>query len=215
MSGAGVPGRRPLASRDAGWAQALARRLAATSVTPNAISMASVGCAAIACLAFAGVAHADGAGRAALLVVAALGCQGRLLCNLLDGMVAIEGGKRTADGALWNELPDRFADLLVFVGLGLACGVPALGWAAGAFAVLTAYVRELGRAIDGVSDFSGPLAKPQRMALVTVASVVSAFEGLWDGRGGLLRIALWALVLGTLATALRRGGILLARLRRR
>ena len=39
--------RRPLASRQTGWAAALTRILAATSVTPNQISMASMVMAAV------------------------------------------------------------------------------------------------------------------------------------------------------------------------
>ena len=40
--------RRPLASRDTGWARSMTRWLAATSVTPNQISMASIAAAAVA-----------------------------------------------------------------------------------------------------------------------------------------------------------------------
>ena len=118
--------RRPLATRSAGWAKALARGLARTRVTPNAISMASVLFAGLACVAFwASRGVADG-----WLVVAAAAIQLRLLCNLLDGMVAVEGGKASADGAFWNEFPDRVADILILVGAGLGAAEPTLGWAA-------------------------------------------------------------------------------------
>jgi hypothetical protein len=79
-----------------------------------------------------------------------------------------------------------------------------LGWAAAGFAVLTAYVRELGRANGLPADFSGPMAKPQRMAVLTGAAVLAVAEPLWGGQGGLLRAALWLVCLGSLATALRR-----------
>ena len=205
-------GRRPLASRDAPWARSLARRLAATRVTPNAISMASVGCASLAAVALVLAGRSDGATRVALWLVVAFGCQARLLCNLLDGLVAIEGGKRTADGPVWNELPDRVSDVLILVAAGFAIASPALGWAAAAAALWTAYVRELGHGIDGVSDFSGPLAKPQRMALVSAAALLSTLEGAWDGHGQVLAVALWAIALGACATGVRRA---LALLRRR
>ncbi len=147
-----------------------------------------------------------------VLLLAALTCQLRLLCNLFDGMVAVEAGKKTADGPAWNEFPDRMADVLIFVGVGLAVGSPALGWAAAAFAVSTAYVRELGKGIDGQVDFNGPMAKPQRMAVITVAAVITAFEGLWSGQGQLLEWALWLVALGSLLTAGRRTAALLQRL---
>ena len=44
--------RRPLASRNTRWAQAIARRLAAMSITPNQISQASMAAAALAGVAF-------------------------------------------------------------------------------------------------------------------------------------------------------------------
>lgn len=43
------------------------------------------------------------------------GIQLRLLCNLFDGMVAIEGGKKSDVGSLYNEFPDRIADSLLIV----------------------------------------------------------------------------------------------------
>lgn len=201
---AGPDSRRPLGSRDTAWARALARRLAAGSVTPNRISVAGMGFAGLAGLAFCGAGQAEGALRGLLLVVATLGCQARLVCNLMDGLVAVEGGKGTADGAFWNEFPDRVSDTLILIGVGYGFGLPALGWAAAAFAVLTAYVRELGRANGLPADFSGPMAKPQRMAVLTGAAVLAVAEPLWGGQGGLLRGALWLVCLGSLATALRR-----------
>ena len=111
-----------------------------------------------------------------MLLVAAVCVQLRLLCNLLDGMVAIEGGKQSAVGALYNEFPDRIADSLLLVALGYAAGVPWLGWLAALLAALTAYVRATGGALGFAQDFRGPMAKPQRMAVLTIACVVGAAE---------------------------------------
>ena len=99
--------RRPLASRDTNWARSLTRWLAATSITPNKISIASMAMEALAGAAFWTAGGADGVLRVTMLILAALFCQLRLLCNLLDGMVAIEAGKSAADGPFWNEFPDR------------------------------------------------------------------------------------------------------------
>ncbi|WP_457582999.1 CDP-alcohol phosphatidyltransferase family protein [Ensifer canadensis] len=196
--------RRPLASRNTRWAQAIARRLAAMSITPNQISQASMAAAALAGLAFWLTSETLDGLRSLLFIAAALFCQMRLLCNLFDGMVAVEGGKGEPDGPFWNEFPDRVADLFIFVGAGYGIGLPALGFAAGAFAVLTAYVRELGRANGAPSDFSGPMAKQHRMAVITLAAVVSAFEGLWLGDGEVLVVALVVVSVGAAVTALRR-----------
>jgi phosphatidylglycerophosphate synthase len=196
--------RRPLKSRGTKWAAALTRWLAATSVTPNQISMTSILMGALAGGAFWLSADADGWARALLLAAAALFMQLRLLCNLLDGMVAIEAGKSTADGAFWNEFPDRIADIFILVGAGFAVGQPEIGWAAAAFAVLTAYVREHGRACGAPADYSGPMAKQQRMAVLTLGALAAASEPLWNTKPFVLKVALWAVVIGAALTALRR-----------
>ncbi|TCU20350.1 CDP-alcohol phosphatidyltransferase family protein [Rhizobium sullae] len=196
--------RRPLNSRNSWWAKAIAQKIAARSVTPNQISQASIAAAAIAGLLFFLAGRDAGYSRMGLLAFAALSCQARLLCNLFDGMVAVEGGKAEADGPFWNEFPDRAADILIFAGIGLGIGYPGLGWAAAAFAVLTAYVRELGRATGHGSDFSGPMAKQHRMAVVTVAAVVSICEPYWGLQNHVFWLALWVVLVGAAATAGRR-----------
>ncbi|CAN7391826.1 CDP-alcohol phosphatidyltransferase family protein [Rhizobium rhizogenes] len=205
MAGEGMGDRRPLASRNTRWAQGLARRMTALSVTPNQISQASMVMAALAGGAFWLSGQGDSRLRILFLILAALFCQLRLLCNLLDGMVAVEGGKGEADGPFWNEFPDRIADILIFAGVGYGIAAPGLGWAAAAFAVLTAYVRELGRATGNPSDFGGPMAKQHRMATITAAALLSILEVLWNGGTWVLTIALWIVALGAAVTALRRG----------
>ncbi len=205
--------RRPLASRESGWARAVARKLSTASVTPNQISMASMVMAAVAGIAFWQAGTATAGSRVALLLLAALFCQFRLLCNLFDGMVAIEGGKQAPDGPFWNEFPDRVADILILVGAGLGAGVPTLGWSAAAFAVLTAYTRELGRNCGLPADFSGPMAKQHRMAAITAASVLSLAEPLWNGHNQVLIGALWLIAVGAGITAIRRAANIVRTLR--
>jgi phosphatidylglycerophosphate synthase len=208
--------RRPIATRNAGWAQRAAQRLANSRVTPNQISIASMAFAALAGGAFWWSGPASLWAECILLIIAALGCQGRLICNLLDGMVAMEGGKKEASGPFWNEFPDRVADIMILGGAGLGLGSPALGFAAATFAVFTAYVRELGRANGAPSDFSGPMAKPQRMAVMTAAGVIAAFAifGWWQAET-ILTYALWIVTLGAALTTLRRAIRLVAWLKRR
>lgn len=175
-------------------------------------SMVMAACAG-ACFWLAGGAHSSS--RIALLLAAALFCQFRLLCNLFDGMVAIEGGKQAPDGPFWNEFPDRIADILILVGAGYGADAPALGWAAAALAVLTAYTRELGRACGLPADFSGPMAKQHRMATITAAALLSLLEPLWRSQGEVLIGALWLIALGAAVSALRRGANVVRALRAR
>jgi phosphatidylglycerophosphate synthase len=202
--------RRPLKSRGTGWARTLAAALARAGVSPDLISAFSVLLAAMGAAAFVASGLSGGLCRSLLLVAAGTCVQLRLLCNLLDGMVAVEHGKGGALGPIWNELPDRLADVLFLAGAGYGAALAGigwaddLGWAAAAAAVLTAYVRELGRGLGQPGDFSGPMAKPHRMALLTGACVVSAAEGLWGWRGETLAIALGLVAAGALVTAARR-----------
>src|SRR5262245_11264304 len=142
--------RRPLKTRQAAWASRLAQVLVRARISPNAISIASIFFAAAAGAALYFSARVAGAGRVVRLVVAIAGIQGRLLCNMLDGMVAIEGGRQTKSGEIFNDLPDRIADALIFICAGYAAqarpfGVE-LGFVAAILAVFSAYVRMLGGA---------------------------------------------------------------------
>ncbi|WP_428541317.1 CDP-alcohol phosphatidyltransferase family protein [Profundibacter sp.] len=204
--------RRPLASRDTGWANKLTQMLAKTSITPNQISIASMGAALTAGVLFYLAGQTSGGLRIAALLGGGLFCQLRLICNLLDGMVAVEAGKGSPDGPFWNEMPDRVSDILILVGIGYGLDMPTLGWAAAAFAVLTAYVRELGHATGLAVDFCGPMAKPQRMAVVTLAAVLAAIATLWGYSALVMQIALWVVTIGAAATALRRSARMVTQL---
>src|SRR5262245_18126537 len=116
--------RRPLKSRERLWAIALANALVRAGVAPNAISLASIVFAALAGLFLVASRDAGAGGRTLLLILSAAGIQLRLLCNLLDGMVAVEGGRSTKSGEVFNDAPDRLADVFVFVGAGYAPGWP-------------------------------------------------------------------------------------------
>ena len=211
--------RRPLTSRDTRWARALASALVRRRVRPNAISVGSVVAAAVGCAAFACAPTMSEPGwRAGLYVLAAASIQLRLLCNLLDGMVAIEGGLGGRTGELFNELPDRFGDLLLIVGAGYAARelshAVELGWLATALALITAYVRALGKSIGGGMHFLGPMAKPHRMATLTIAALVAAAIALiWAGEADprarpsearTLCVALAAIAIGCVLTIARR-----------
>ncbi|GAB3624005.1 CDP-alcohol phosphatidyltransferase family protein [Mariniluteicoccus endophyticus] len=187
--------------------------LAAMRLTPNAISVWSVVLCAIAAACL--VASAYAGPRWALLLVAAVLVPLRLLCNMLDGMLAVEHDLRTPTGDLFNEVPDRLADLFVIAAAGYAtAGVwtvggidlgVALGWASAAAAVLTAYVRTLGAA-NGVGNFfDGPASKPNRMWMLVVACLVSMLEPVlgWP-RGIVLAVVLVAIGLGSVTTVIVR-----------
>lgn len=202
--------RRPLTSRNSQWAARLASWAVAKGITPNQISQASMGFAALGFLLY-WLSATGGLLQFLCLILAAATVQARLVCNLIDGMVAIEGGQGAKDGPFWNEAPDRVSDLLFLSGAGIAAGNPALGLLAAALAIATAYIRELGRAEGFPPDFSGPLAKPQRMAVLTAGTVLAAlYASEWT-----LTVTLSIIVAGTAATILRRSWTLIEKLKTR
>lgn len=203
-----IDNRRPLKMRGAKLSQRFARWLSQTSVTPNQISTASVFFAILAAGCLLAMPRVEGAAVWVLPVLVAILIQCRLLCNLFDGMVAVEGGKSTPSGELFNDIPDRIADPLILVAAGYAAAVVpwagTLGWAAGLGAVMTAYVRTLGAAVGAPVDFRGPMAKQHRMALMTFACLITAIEPLLWERGWVFLTVLAVIVLGCVVTMARR-----------
>jgi phosphatidylglycerophosphate synthase len=207
-----------LATREAAWSIAIARSLAHRGVTPNAVSMLSVAFA-IAAAAMLAVGSAPVlVPRAATLLIAAACVQLRLLCNLLDGMLAVEEGLKTPTGDLFNDLPDRIADVVILVGAGYGVrdeplGL-ALGWSAAVVAVLTAYVRVLGGSLGLAQHFIGPMAKQHRMFTVTLAAIIAAGETLLGLQARAMVLGLAVITVGSLITIVRRTNRIAAELRR-
>jgi phosphatidylglycerophosphate synthase len=163
--------RRPLKSRSTGWARAGSRTLLQMGVKPNQVSAASVFFAlgVPLCLLTQTLPSALGWFGAAACI------QLRLLCNLMDGMLAVEGGLKTPHGDLYNEFPDRLADVIILSSLGHAGGdevTRLLGWLAACGALMTAFIRMHGASLIDTHDFQGPQAKPHRMAVATLACLL-------------------------------------------
>lgn len=142
------------------------------------------------------------------LVIAAVCIQLRLLCNMVDGLLAVEGGMKSSLGDLYNEIPDRIADALILIGAGYAVRSLAygemLGWLAALVAMMTAYVRLLAGSLGAKQLFIGPMAKQHRMFVVTVACLAAAVEYAMRGTMLSLYYALILVVLGTAFTIVRR-----------
>ena len=206
--------RRPLRSRNLPIFISLARSLAARRITPNTISIASTLCAVAGalCLAFAFRTGNDLVGRAMLIAAGTLFML-RLICNMLDGMVAVEGGLGTPTGELYNEIPDRVSDAAALIGAGYAVhSCPTLGYLAAIVAIMTAYVRAVGKAAGAGSDFSGLMDKKRRMILLTLTCAVLALTprsieplfAIHDHLVGLWPITLAFVTLGSLITCATR-----------
>lgn len=198
--------RRPIQARGnrhiARFAQYLAQR---QSPTPNQISALSAIFACVGALLLLTC-------QPFALFLAALCIQLRLLCNLIDGMVAVEGGKKTAVGDVFNEFPDRIADSVLLIAAGYACSVAWLGWLAALLAALTAYIRVFGGSLALPQSFIGPMAKQQRMAVLTLACLVAMLETAFYGSNNLMVYALLIIAIGSAYTCYTRTRLIVRQL---
>jgi phosphatidylglycerophosphate synthase len=186
----------------------LAGGLARLGLSPNHISFAGIVFSGIAAIAFLNAGTMP-----VLWLVAAASIQLRLLANLLDGLVAVEEGRGSPSGPLWNEMPDRIEDTLIIAGFGHAIGEPDLGLWTALVAVGCAYVRMLGGALGQQQDFSGPMAKQHRMAALTIGCAIAFVESLSGAEHRVTEVLLWLVLAGTVVTIVRRTLTLANRLR--
>ena len=133
-------------------------------------------------------------------------------------MVAIDSGKASSVGELFNEIPDRISDSAILIGAGYAIGGdPTLGYLAALVAIFTAYIRAQGKSAGAPQEFCGPMAKPHRMALMTVVAIYCGltpidWQPMWNGRG-VISACLLIVIVGGLITAVRRLGRIAANLK--
>ena len=196
--------RRPIRTRSQAWVPRLNQCLLKANVKPDDVSAAGIVFAIFAggCFMLSGYSRWWYLGAAVFI-------QLRLLCNMMDGMLAIEGKLQSKLGEVYNELPDRYEDTIIIVCAGYAAGEPAAGWAAALFALMTAYLRRFGASLGTQQYFSGPLAKPQRMFVLTVAAVA---ELIFNRHGQILTVAVYIVLFGSLITCLRRRRLIVTEL---
>lgn len=158
--------RRPLATRNKSWAIRLAEVLS-DKLTPNQISTFGMIGGILTGFVLAAT-QIDGFRIAGFILGAAL-IQFRLLCNMFDGMVAINRQECSKLGELYNEIPDRVSDTATFVGAGYAVtGNVTIGFCAALAAMFLAYIRAMGKNAGAHQEFCGPMGKPHRMFTMTV-----------------------------------------------
>ena len=195
--------RRPIADGLRLTAKHSVDRCLKLGIHPDAISYGSMVAAAAAAACFW-----QAGSHPWLLLLGPVFCYLRLWLNMLDGMVALAGGKASWRGEILNDLPDRASDVLIFVGVAHSglCS-PFSGYWVALLALLTAYVGMFGQAVKVQREFSGVMAKPWRMvALHLGAWLAFAFRE----RLGPLTLLDWTCILivvgcfQTIAVRLRR-----------
>jgi phosphatidylglycerophosphate synthase len=201
--------RREVSSRNLSFFHRLAQRLVKLGLRPNQISVLSCVFALMAGIALAQAGSPDFTRNVFLIIVALIGIQLRLGCNLIDGLMAVEGGLKTPTGELYNDIPDRLSDIFIIVGTGYSASILNphyidLAWAAAVTAVLTAYIRVLGGSMGTKHYFIGPMAKQHRMFVINAALIASLIESKFSIWGYALSVAIVVILVGSLITCYRR-----------
>lgn len=168
--------RRDVSSRETIFAKRAALWLANMKISPNTISVLSIVFSLFTLISFY-LDRVTYLNHLAAMVLAVFGIQGRLIMNLLDGMVAIEYNKKSLVGGLYNEVPDRISDTLILFGSGLLVAKYKFGMDLAYLAIIlsafTAYIRTLGASMNCPHFFIGPMAKQHRMALITICCLIA------------------------------------------
>jgi phosphatidylglycerophosphate synthase len=126
----------------------------------------------------------------------------RLCTNLLDGMIARKRNMASPWGECLAETADRCSDAVIIAGAALSPLTRlSLGLCALAFALFTAYMELLGRAIIGEKVSCGIMGKIDRLAVLIVAALVFLFRPL----GIIFDIAFGIMILGSAVTIIQRG----------
>jgi phosphatidylglycerophosphate synthase len=205
--------RRPIAARETKWAARSASWLVRRGISANGLSIAGMLAGIAAGIAFGATSMLAFSCSTAVFFLTAAACiQLRLLANLLDGMVAVASGTASPVGELYNDVPDRISDAATLIGAGYALGGdPTLGYVAACLALFIAYVRALGKAAGAPQEYCGPMAKQQRMFVLTVLALYCAlapqgWQPIWDHSPirGLIAAGLAVIIIGGAITAVRR-----------
>lgn len=161
--------RRPIASLFRATAQGAVRLAVRVGLHPDVISYASIAAAAVAAWFFW-----QSRTHPRYLAVAVAFAFLRLWLNMFDGMVALAAGKASKKGEIINDLPDRLSDILIFAGVAHSgwCNTIVAYWVALA-AVVVAYVGLFGQAVGVQREFSGVMAKPWRIAALSVGALLT------------------------------------------
>ena len=143
---------------------------ARAGLTPNAVSVVAFAFAVVA-----GVAYVLAGGDPLWYLVGTVcvGLNGVL--DLLDGALARRLGTASPAGDLLDHVLDRYADLVLVVGLALGVARPTLGLAAVTGVLLTSYLGTQAQAVGLDRVYGGLLGRADRLALIGVVTGLAAF----------------------------------------
>jgi CDP-diacylglycerol---glycerol-3-phosphate 3-phosphatidyltransferase len=151
------------------------RTLIAQGVTADQVTAAGLVCA----IAAAAVTVRSFTSPLLLLCVAPL-LVGRLACNALDGMIALDTATARPFGQVFNEFADRVADTCILIAVGVRADSLSLGMGAVILVLLASYLGTVAQAAGGGRQYVGVMGKADRMMLLVLA-VPFAASGAVNG----------------------------------
>lgn len=166
----------------------LAAAVAPTGVPPNVITWM-----ALLLNLWAGILFAAGRFAAAGGMMIAAG-----LCDLLDGPVARRQGRVSLFGAFLDSILDRYADLILFLGLLVyyshvnRFGYAMLAGAAMAGSVMVSYAKARAESLVPTSEV-GFWERPERLVLIILGALTNRMD-----------VVLWILAIGPNITVIHR-----------
>ncbi|MGA8873062.1 MAG: CDP-alcohol phosphatidyltransferase family protein [Candidatus Acidiferrales bacterium] len=166
----------------------IADLLAPTGIHPNIITWAALAANLVAGIFFAKGEFAIAGGT---IVLAGL-------CDLLDGPVARRQNRVSLFGAFLDSILDRYADLLLFLGLLVYYALvnrflyAVLAGAAMAGAVMVSYAKARAESLVPTAEI-GFWERPERLVLMILGALTNRME-----------IALWILAIGPNITVVHR-----------
>jgi len=139
-------------------------------ITPNVISVVAVATATAA-----GAVYWLAAPGSLLYLLGALLVLANGLLDLLDGMVARQTETDSPGGDLIDHVLDRYADILLLVGLAGGTGEFALGLAAVTGVLMTSYLGTQAQAVGLDRVYGGLVGRADRLALIGIVTGLAAF----------------------------------------
>jgi archaetidylinositol phosphate synthase len=160
---------RPFANRAIGPFVTLAARV---GLTPDGVSVLAMAVASGAGLCFFAAGEAP-----VLYAVGAVLVFLNGWLDVLDGALARELSVDSAAGDLLDHVLDRYADIVIVVGLAGGIDRYALGFAAITGVLMTSYLGTQSQAVGLDRVYGGAMGRADRLALVGVVAVVMPVAG--------------------------------------
>ena len=164
---------RPLANRMLEPFVEAADRL---GLTPDAISVIAFGFAVLAGAAYsvAGASIAGVGPSPGLYVAGAIFVFLNGWMDLLDGALARKQGTDSSAGDLLDHVLDRYADIVIIVGLAAGAEAYLLGFLAVTGVLMTSYLGTQAQAVGLDRVYGGLVGRADRLAIIGVVTVVAA-----------------------------------------